>query len=164
MKLVMLYTKQNSSRNNDSFIYHKEVSFYNKRIDLIQVRLNKNEKFPKIHAIEFKISNWGRCLYQAKCNRLFFPYNSIAIWKDFIHRVKQNELIELGIGLIEVDYKQSKIVLEPKSSTILDKYLYKSAKILRYRNVEVAANRPYPTNFTYSRLDILPLFGIKRRS
>lgn len=109
---------------NRRFIFSMEVKFYQKRVDYVQIPLYNKNRLGAAHAIEFKLFDWKNGLKQAKQNRVIFPFNTIAIWHDFVHRVNLGELKREGIGLIEVSYNESKIILKPQRSPYIDKFHY----------------------------------------
>lgn len=80
-----------------------EAPLLTKRIDLLCYKkgLFKN----KMVAIEVKVSHWNKALTQAIIYKLGTDQVYIAIWHQFIHRVKKEELKKFGIGLIEINGK-----------------------------------------------------------
>lgn len=104
------------------YVQAKEVRFFKKRVDLVQIPKKRDNSFGAAHAIEFKICDWKTGLKQAKRNRILFPYNTLAIWKDFSHRVNKDELETEGIGLIVISHNESDQLLNPKRSPYIDRF------------------------------------------
>ena len=119
---IFLRNWKESERQKSLFV--REVRINQKKIYLIQIPKYKNNHLGIGHAIEFKLKNWKDCLNQAKKNRLFMPMNTIAIWKTYISEVKKEDLIEEGIGLIEVSKKKNRTILKPQRSQFTDRFLY----------------------------------------
>lgn len=84
----------------------------------------KGEKYKvglkKIIAIEAKVSNWKRGLYQAYRYREYANKSYLALHSNYIHRALKNagEFRRFNIGLIEVSNKSISILIEPKGEQI----------------------------------------------
>ena len=80
--------------------------------------------FKKVIAIEAKLSNWNRGLYQAYRYRQFANKSYLALYSKFIHRALANkeEFIKFNVGLIEVISNSKngkiKIHIEPKEEKV----------------------------------------------
>ena len=127
-EMVEIFIKLWRENSEKRDILVREVSNYQKRIDLIPIPIYSNGRLGPAHAIEFKIKNWRQCFKQCRGNRVLMPYNWLAIWKDFAHRIKREELEEQGIGLIEVSRNSFEIVLKPKRSPFVDEFYYKKIR------------------------------------
>ncbi|MFX1258663.1 MAG: hypothetical protein ACFFAN_12445 [Promethearchaeota archaeon] len=122
--MIKIFLKNWEELKRHKCIFAREIRFRQKRIDLIQIPLYKNKRLGTAHAIEFKLKNWRECFKQAKKNRLFMPKNTIAIWKNHISKVIKEELIDEGIGLIEVSYEKNRTILKPQQNPYIDKLIY----------------------------------------
>ncbi len=84
----------------------------------------KGEKYKiglkKVIAIEAKISNWKRGLYQAYRYKEYANQSYLALYSKYTHRALNHveEFIRFNIGLIEVKDDSISILIKPKSSKI----------------------------------------------
>lgn len=73
-------------------------------------------------AIEAKISNWQRGLYQAYRYRQYADFSYLALHSNYVERAKQNiDLFKnLNVGLISVDEpnKRMQMIFKPKKETL----------------------------------------------
>lgn len=76
----------------------REVSHYEKRIDLAAVKTDAQE----LWAIEAKTKNWRRAIAQAIVNLSVADRSYVAIYSSNAHRVPTDLLTEHGVGLIAV--------------------------------------------------------------
>jgi hypothetical protein len=86
-----------------------EVSLGRKKIDLLCVpkgRVNASA------AVELKLANWRRALWQALNNFQLADQSYVAIWHENLHRVEDHlDLFELyGIGLIGVKPRNARFI------------------------------------------------------
>jgi hypothetical protein len=72
----------------------------------------------------------------------------MAIWTKFIHRVKQDQLIQQGIGLIEVSNTGYQILIPPGTNPFVDKYHYHK---IRERLVGVIARKEWGLKYGLER-------------
>lgn len=93
------------------FRRYVEVPLGRKRIDLICVRKGKEDE---VVAIELKIGDWRKALWQATHNLQIAERTYVALWHKFVHRAEKNrELLErYGVGLISVRARSAEIVFE----------------------------------------------------
>lgn len=70
----------------------------------------------EVIAIEAKLSNWKRGLYQAYRYRQYANKSYLALHSKYVHRALANEehFIRSNVGLIEVNDTSLKILIEPK--------------------------------------------------
>jgi hypothetical protein len=70
----------------------------------------------EVIAIEAKLSNWKRGFYQAYRYRQYANKSYLALHSKYVHRALANEghFIRSNVGLIEVNDKSIKILIEPK--------------------------------------------------
>lgn len=85
--------------SGDGYIRCREVPLITKKIDLVVFEISSSE----IIAIEVKVSNWKRALQQALYYRLCADRTFVALWHEYIHRIKPELFKEKGIGLLEVN-------------------------------------------------------------
>lgn len=126
-EMVDIYIENLKKLRGDKIIIFKEVKKSQKRIDIVEVTRKKNG-FGTVHGIEFKVSNWRTGFRQALGNRVLLPFNSLAIWNDYKDRIKKEELINEGIGLIIVKEDKNVIQLKPKKSKYLIKINYQKIR------------------------------------
>lgn len=71
-------------------------------------------------AIELKVEDWRRALWQAVVNFQLCEKSYIAIWHGYSHRVLNGRslLDAYGVGLIEVDTRFARIMLDSKDKTV----------------------------------------------
>lgn len=70
----------------------------------------------KATAVELKVENWRRALWQAITYQLVFPLSYVAIWHRNLHRVDQDLVRQAGIGLISATKSKARIVIQAKRS------------------------------------------------
>jgi len=124
-EMIEIFIKLWIENSEKKDILVREVSNSQKRIDLIRIPKNSKGRLGPAHAIEFKIKDWRQCFKQCRGNRVLLPYNWLAIWKGFAHRIKREELEKQGIGLIEVSRNSVEIIIKPKKSPFVDEFYYK---------------------------------------
>lgn len=93
---------------SSSYRHLEQVCLGRKRIDVVCLR--KAEPF--VVAIELKIADWRRALWQANLNLQISNESYIAIWEDFVHRAeKHSEVLKsYGVGLIAVSSDSARII------------------------------------------------------
>ena len=126
-EVVDIYLKNKKDDLERNILFKKEVKFKQKSIDLVEIP-EYTSSYGLGHAIEFKISDWRKGLQQAIMNKVLFPYSSLAIWEEYIHRINIVEFKAHGIGLVEVSSKANKIILKPKKSDFLNESIYRKLK------------------------------------
>ena len=94
--------------------FRTEVAFGKKRIDLAGLSDDR-----RLYAVELKVSDWRRAVWQASIYQLCANYAFIAINADYLHRVDQAHLEGLGIGLISVTDSVAQLVLAAQESALL---------------------------------------------
>jgi hypothetical protein len=110
-----------------SSYFCKEVNWYQKRIDLVQIPVIPT--LPnEIYGIEFKLRNWQCCVTQAKRNRGLLPYNYVAFPETIQHRLKLNEIAFYGIGVIIVHETWNEYILTSKYCDDFDRHIYTKLK------------------------------------
>jgi hypothetical protein len=113
-------------QNNYSANIVKEFGYRQKKIDVIEVDLDSNTP---VHGIEFKIKDWKLGFKQCLGNRILVPYNSLALYHKYIKNVNIESLKQKGIGLISLHKNESKQLIKPKKSSIIN--LKKHSYLLR---------------------------------
>lgn len=105
-------------------------------IDNTSLRFNYKYESPlkEVVAIEAKVSNWQRGLYQAYRYRQYADYSYLALHSKYIDRAKQNIQLfkNMNIGLISVDDITDKIdfIFKPnkESISIMDRVRFFTAE------------------------------------
>jgi len=128
-EMVDLYIENLRHIEGDKIQIFREVRNRQKRIDIVEFT-KRNHILGPGHAVEFKVFNWKKGFSQSLGNRVIMPYNSLAIWYDYEDKVKREELISEGIGLIIVHKDKNLIEIKPKKSKYL---IYSSYKNIRER-------------------------------
>lgn len=90
------------------YIHLEQVRLGRKSIDVICLQKSTQTSI----AIELKVANWKRALWQASVNLQVAHRSYIALWHEFTHRaVKNEELIKsYGVGLISVSGDSAQLV------------------------------------------------------
>jgi hypothetical protein len=93
------------------YIWLQEVPLGRKKIDLVCIP--RHEPRVELVAIELKISDWRKALWQACVNLQVAHRSYIAIWHEFAHRPSRHkELIDsYGVGLMVVHPGDARIVM-----------------------------------------------------
>ena len=100
--------------------YKKEVTFLERRIDIVGMRGEE------IFAFELKVSDWKKVLSQAITCKICCDYSYIAMWHE--HCPEDLEKFEMyGIGVLAVSSVIEKR-LEAKKSSIKHRTLVKGMK------------------------------------
>ena len=136
--MVEIYLSNEKKNSGKKRIIAQEIQNYQKKIDMAEIPIYSKNRYGSVHSIEFKVLNWQNCYRQSLRNRIFFPFNSIAIWDHIAERVKKDLLIVEGIGLIKVSRDKNIQLIKPKKSPFVDANLYKKLrkKILK-QNIKV---------------------------
>jgi len=113
-------------QNNYSTNIVKEFGYRQKKIDIIEVNIDSNTP---VHGIEFKIKDWKLGFKQCLGNRILVPYNSLALYHEYIKNVNIESLKQKGIGLISLHKNENKQLIKPKKSSIIN--LKKHSYLLR---------------------------------
>ena len=93
----------------DRYLWLEQVPLGRKSIDV--VCLDRGTQFTT--AVELKVSDWKKALWQASVNLQVAHESYIAIWHLFVHRAEQNAdlLSSYGVGLISVMESTAEILL-----------------------------------------------------
>jgi len=75
----------------------REVTFGRKRVDLVGLNSRGD-----LIAIEFKVRDWRRVLWQASINQLFADFSYVAVWHTALRFIDRLQLKQKGIGLISI--------------------------------------------------------------
>jgi hypothetical protein len=99
----------------EEFEVAEEVRLRSKRMDfLFRARNGKR----RTTAVEMKVSDWRRGLWQAVTYKLAADYVYLALWKSSAKRVPLDSIRGLKVGLIEVRDEGAHIVLvAPRSDS-----------------------------------------------
>lgn len=76
-----------------------EIPLLENRMDIVAY----NRDFSRLIAVETKVDKWFRALQQAVLYRICANKVYVAISEDYVHRVDQPMLKQLGIGLLSVN-------------------------------------------------------------
>jgi len=87
-----------------------EVPFFSKRIDLICV------KDSDVIAVEMKIKDWKKALWQAYVNQLCAVKSYVAMWHEYTHRIDRKRFKKYGIGIMKIGETVDIMVKARKSS------------------------------------------------
>lgn len=90
-----------------------EVAFDRKRVDLVALT-SRGE----IVAIEFKVKDWRRVIWQASINQLFADFSYVAVWHTAIKFMDILGLSQQGIGIIKVGESGARMVRRAKQSPV----------------------------------------------
>jgi hypothetical protein len=101
----------------DNYDVGYEVPFGLKRIDLFFWR---RKGCPEIVAVELKLTNWRRAVWQAVHNRQVATKSYIALPVRSIRAVDAGILRSLGLGLIGVENDDATIFLQAKRSQVFN--------------------------------------------
>jgi len=100
------------------FFVKREVPFGLKRIDLVfKERTNGRNMI----AVELKVRNWKRAIWQAVQNCQIAAYSYVALPTSAVSPVDISMLGVLGLGLIVTDERKAKIVFPAKRSQYINK-------------------------------------------
>ncbi len=111
----------------DSYSVCYEVPFGLKRIDLFFWR---RKGCPEIVAVELKLKDWRRAVWQAVHNRQIATVSYIALPVRSIRTVDARILRCLGLGLIGVERNDATIFLQAKRSQVFNAMM--ADRILRH--------------------------------
>lgn len=95
------------------YIVKREVPFGLKRVDLI---FKSKSNGRDIIAVELKLRNWKRAVWQAVHNRQIATRSYIAVPEGSAPHVDRAMLRSLGVGLIVTDMKRARILLPAHQS------------------------------------------------
>ncbi len=104
-----------------------EVPFGLKRIDLFFWR---GKGCPEIVAVELKLKDWRRAVWQAVHNRQVATVSYIALPVRTIRAVDARILRSLGLGLIGVESNEATVFLRPKQSQVFNAMM--AGRVLRH--------------------------------
>ena len=96
------------------FVYEVRIADWalcTKRIDMVCI---KNRS---IHAIELKVCDWKGAVRQAYANLYVADYSYVGLWHETAARVDREAFKRSGIGLLEVNKRECRLVIRPKRST-----------------------------------------------
>lgn len=97
---------------NKKLHVYLEYPIKQKKIDIV---VKSHRKKSNKHAIEVKIKDWKKGLEQSLKNQIYFPYCSLAISEKYLHRVKKDQFLKEGIGLISIGKNIQKIIQSKRS-------------------------------------------------
>jgi len=78
-----------------------------KRVDLLFINDTKKA------AVEVKMRDWEKALFQAYLNSYFFDESYVALPQDIVNKLDFTIFEYYGVGLIAVNKKHAEIVLKP---------------------------------------------------
>ncbi len=104
------------------FIVRREVPFGLKRIDLV-FKSKSDEQ--DIIAVELKLRNWKRAVWQAVHNRQIATRSYIAMPEGSAPHVDRAMLRSLGLGLIVTDMKKARVLIPAQRSKYVNERLSK---------------------------------------
>lgn len=115
VKEITLLRRINKYLKLEGFLYKNEITFLERRIDVIGLK----EK--KIFTFELKVKDWKKALEQAITCKICSHYVYVAFWYDYL---PQNLKIfeEYGIGVMSINNSVN-IIIEAKKSDIIHKSL-----------------------------------------
>ena len=91
----------------------REVAFGRKRVDLVGL-----DSRGDLIAVEFKVRDWKRVLWQASVNQLFSDFSYVAVWHTVLGFIDREHLREKGIGLISINEGGARTIRRAARSTI----------------------------------------------
>ena len=106
----------------NEFVVKYEVPFGLKRIDLV-FKSRSDEQ--DIIAVELKLRNWKRAIWQAVHNRQIASYSYIALPEATAFPVDRVMLNTFGLGLIVTDMKKARILIPAQRSKYINERLAK---------------------------------------
>jgi len=104
--------------SRDAYDVGHEVPFGLKRIDLFFWR---EEVSSEIIAVELKLRDWRRAVWQAVHNRQVATWSYIALPAKSVTAVDSGILKSLGLGLISVNPDSARIYMRAKRSCVFNK-------------------------------------------
>src|SRR5258708_1081848 len=86
-----------------------QVALGRKKIDLLCVP--KQARKGSV-AVELKLENWPRALWQALNNFQVAEQSYVAVWHEYVHRVERHLslLDQYGVGLIAVGPRSARVI------------------------------------------------------
>ncbi|MFA7681566.1 MAG: hypothetical protein WCX61_00885 [Candidatus Peribacteraceae bacterium] len=116
-------TKHLSSYSQDktiSYLIENKFLCYNKKNNCYDVAKKYIPRFDRLIAIELKLKNWSRALFQAQRYNLVSDYSFVALPTDFIKPALRNldDFKNLNVGLIEIFSDNVRIVHKPKRNSV----------------------------------------------
>lgn len=93
----------------------KEVPVGRKKVDLVGLTHSGH-----VLAVEFKMRDWRRALWQASVNQLFAEYSYVAVWHGTARVLDRQYLERQGIGLISVHPTGARVVMGATRSRVLN--------------------------------------------
>lgn len=100
------------------YISKCEVPFGLKKIDLL---FKERESGNTLTAVELKLRNWKRALWQAVHNRQIAKYSYVAVPGRCASCVDRALLGSLRVGLIAVEAGRARFLLRPDESPYVDR-------------------------------------------
>ena len=92
----------------------REVAFGRKRVDLVGVTTGGD-----LVAVEFKVRDWKRVLWQASINQLFADFSYVAVWHRTLKFLDLVLLKQTGIGVIVIGEDGARTVRRVSRSPLL---------------------------------------------
>lgn len=117
----------------DAYFMKDEVPFGLKRIDLVF----KSKQRDCTIAVELKLEDWKRAVWQAVHNRQVATYSYIALPVRKLGAVDLGLLSSLGLGLILAGPIEAKILLSATESEYLNRRIAKEISLFVERGADV---------------------------
>lgn len=116
LKKILPSSKEQKEEIISFLIKRKFLIPKNKSLSEFKIANSYKIGLKEVIAIEVKLSNWKRGLYQAYRYRQYANKSYLALHSKYVHRALANEgdFIRSNVGLIEVNDKSIKILIEPK--------------------------------------------------
>ncbi|MCH7545404.1 MAG: hypothetical protein IID30_03250 [Planctomycetes bacterium] len=92
----------------------REVAFYRKRVDLVWLTARGD-----LVAVELKVRDWKRVLWQASINQLFADFSYVAVWHRALKFLDLMLLKQRGIGVIVIQENGARTVRRASRSPLL---------------------------------------------
>ncbi len=110
---------------DSEYLAAEEVPLRLKRIDLLFKAMHGRGQTT---AVEIKVANWRRGLWQAATYGLVADYVYLALWEPRVHLVPVDVIRQLGLGMIQVGVDHAEIVVRARKSTTKRKELAKEVE------------------------------------
>ncbi len=91
----------------------QEVAFGRKRVDLVGLSSRGD-----LVAVEFKVRDWRRVLWQAAINQLFADFSYVAVWHKTLKFIDRLQLKQDGIGLISISERGATTIRRASRSSV----------------------------------------------
>ena len=118
----------------DDYLAKDEVPFEHKRIDLV---FKERDNGQQLIAVELKIRDWKRAVWQALHTRQVATYSYVALYERFAPSVDQELLQTLGLGLISADRNSARFLIPAKKSQHINKRFSEKVSLFIENNTYV---------------------------